>query len=1199
MRTRLLPLLVPLVVAMALLAAPQARAQTSACYDYLNKDPYTTSFSAADFDSSSSVDIVNGDLVLSVDRRALEDPNRISINTRQRLSANYVYESAGANHTFGWFIWDNAVTQFMTASGYNYTSQTCSTDGDCDPGLTCQWSGTQRVCAYQKWVLKDEGAGNGYLDAKTCGNSHNGNNAFDWFEALYLKPSCNKNNNIPYLLQWARDDGGTYPHISNFLEKLVAQQGQWVFLLADDDTDYGYGDAPVKDIRATKDGIPDYDVNGDGVIDANDRTVDMGTFDAGTELVFFLNVYYPQVTRMAGMGMETGGLYSTDTTKSGIIPYFSKRVLNPDYVQTGTDWRDRDIGCGYPATCGLGLQGWLDQASIDRLRNLYGLSLLPEKKRIMVRQDGQAEHVFIGAPSSDPSWWLLGFEDLYQHPDNHVDYDYNDLVFLIFRVNGGETVSKVVSDDLTPTQKANSTITKVYFKKQEEFPPPCSSDRDLVRIEYYVSISVDANNKPIWVLVDFPPGQDEVTIDMQALGQAGTELRWKAVIISNDQACQPKILDVNIGYEAMEHGDYLFSSPVLLANSVFKGSSETRDQSWTVTGGDYSNRGHFTMYEVYEPDVPTVEVNRKIWDAGQLLSSRNPDDRKLWTNHGGSLELVNSSASAWLLNEILSSTDRAEKLNGVPVFDTNGDKVADDTDAKNFIEWTRGWEDQSNGVQRAWKLGAVNTSSAAIVHPPGEPEWMSKTGVPTDIRTAYTSWADATARSERGTVAYVGSQSGMLHAFRAGSYRWGDNPDTSTVEQRGYYKYVNGAPDYGDGRELWAFVPPSLLENLKYNKVRDYYPELNPPAMVDGAVVVSDVYGKFPYAPTNPGTTQWRTVVFFSMGTVHPYVSALDVTDPDDPAPVWATDLTDVDYQGTSVAPSVDWVPKEVAGGSNPSWAMAMPSGHSDTPADVFLYLVDVPTGKGLRKIQLNTGSGSEGAKSLGVFGRAVMVDWDDDGVSDRVYVADANGRIWRHNLTNTTNPTNVCLVADVGQSIFHTPAFMVRQQQNGENVVAFYFGTADRPDSNDTPAPPYYFYGMVDEDQTNAQCTTASLLYKYELPSDEKLWADPTISADQVYFGTATGDKADLCDEDVSNPGHIYTVGLDPDGTNQAVVMASPVAAGGNLVSGLMVYDQHVVYNTVGGKTMLIGGSTWNNISGLVGAPGMKETYWNEVINK
>jgi type IV pilus assembly protein PilY1 len=837
----------------------------------------------------------------------------------------------------------------------------------------------------------------------------------------------------------------------------------------------------------------------------------------------------------------------------------------------------------------------VDQAALNRLQNIYGLTMPHEIKRIHYRMNGQSDHVFVGAPSTEPNWWILGFEDLYDHGDR----DFNDLVFLVFRTNGGESVSNVITDEMSAQEKAQSTITKVRFQKNDHIPiPPCSSDPDKVRIEYYVAIDTDSNGDPNWILVQFPPtSPDEVVLDMQELGVAGTELRWKAVIISDDHDCKPEIRDVNVGYEALKSGEYLFSSPLLLANALYRGGLETRSTSWTVTGNDYSNRGHFRMYELYEPETPDQLVKTPIWDAGERLAGRDPDSRTIWTNNAGNTEQISASASNWVLSNVLSPAARAEKLNSKPVYDLDADGDSDDDDARRIIQWTRGWE--SPGVARAWKLGPIHKSTAAVVHLPGEPEWLNKTGViPSQARTEYVSWAGSSAMTERDTVAYVGAQDGMLHAFDAGSFRWGDNPHTNTVEHRGYFQYDQSAQafEYGSGEELWAFVPPSQLGNLKNNKLRNYYPEVNAPAMVDGSVVVSDVYGVFPFSGLT--SKAWRTAIFFTLGTQQPYLSALDVTNPQSPRPLWTDDWTDVDFQGTSAAPTVHWIEARVSGGADPTWGLALSSGLATTPADVFLYLLDVPTGNTLRKVQLNQGSGTAGSQAYGVAGRPVLVDRDDDGVADRVYVADTNGRIWRHNL-DSQNSANACLLAEVGQPIYHTPGVIVREDSTSKPLVALYFGTGDDPRQDDTPNAPYWIYAMVDEDETAAQCTPASLLYKYQLPSDEKVWGDPSIAAERVYFGTSTGDKAHLCDEDTTNPGHVYTFELDPTSPGVPSQPESPVSAGGNVVSGLMVYDQHVVLNTVGGQTTLIGGSTWNNLSGLVSSPQMKDVYWNEVLNK
>jgi Tfp pilus tip-associated adhesin PilY1 len=370
--------------------------------------------------------------------------------------------------------------------------------------------------------------------------------------------------------------------------------------------------------------------------------------------------------------------------------------------------------------------------------------------------------------------------------------------------------------------------------------------------------------------------------------------------------------------------------------------------------------------------------------------------------------------------------------------------------------------------------------------------------------------------------------------------------------------------------------------------MKTYYPEQNPPAMVDGAITVSDVMTK------GGGPEEWKTAVFFHHGRQHPYVSALDVTDPSAPKAMWSSDWTDTDFQGSYSAPSVAWFPTA----ADPSWVMTTSSGLSKTPGDLYLFLVDVTTGNTLAvdgKIQLNTGGGTQGAQTFGVAGRPVMADSDDNGVTDRIYVADTNGRVWRYIPEASSN--KVCLVAEVGQPIYVTPSVDVRRTSNNVARVTFYFGTADSPDENDTLDAPYFFYGFVDNDDPG-QCTLAELLYKYQLPPDEKIWGDAAIAADRIYVGSATGNKADLCDEDPTNPGHIYSFYLDPTTPGVAPEVDSPVAAGGNIISGLTVYDQHVVANTVGGKTVVIGGSSWNNLSGLTDNTLLRDVYWNEVVN-
>jgi type IV pilus assembly protein PilY1 len=1083
--------------------------------------------------------------------------------------------------------------------------------------MSCQTSGSTKYCAYTKWTLKNTG-----VDGASTSVAPE--LVYDWFERLYLRPT--DATQPPYLLDSASaySDAGkgylnVYNSIPNLLEKLVNDAGGWIFLLTDDDTDTStiwkgtVMIAPKADVQALNDSIPDYDVNGDGVIDALDRVVDLGTFDAGTELVFFIVVYYDQTVEGETVNWPQSFRYDTSSTCSSgsqcasgicekpsgdnkkrcklvigadlvtapVLPFFSKTVLNPDYATDpiADSSTNIDIGCEDGSTCG-GYKGWLNSATHTRLSNLYGVTLPHEVKTVVNRTGGQFNHMLLGAPSTSPTLWLLGFEDLY----GGGDMDYNDVTFLIWRTNGGEAVSNLVVSEIPAAELAETTITRIRFRKSDTIPvPPCSANPEEARIDYYFSVAEDAGGNPIWHLIEFPASSpNDVTIDVQGMGLVGSKLRWKAVAISNAQTCQPTVNDVDVGYEALKHGEYLFTSPLTLANALFRGSFETPSAAWTMTNNDRSYRGHFKMFKIYDPQTPSTTLNAQLWDAGALLQARSPDTRTIFTHQAGTKVSFATTGSSWLLNEVLPAAARTLKHNAKFVYDFDGNGSVNDDDARWLIQWTRGWETPVS-QQRAWKLGALNSSTGALVHVPGYPSWMDGSEVPTNLKQSYQAFTEDTSVSQRRTMAYVGAQDGLLHAFDAGAFRWGDNASTSSItEQRGYFKWVGNSPDYGTGQEPWAYAAPSLLDRFKNNKKRDYYPETNAPAMVDGSLAATDLLVG----------TSWKTGIFFGFGGSHPYLSALDVTAPATPLPLWTSDWTDADFHGTTAAPTLGWLKQS----STWKWALVTSSGRSDTPSDVYLYLIDAATGLTMTggKVKLNSGTGVKSDQAYGVYGRPVLVDVDGTGDTDRIYVADTNGRIWRYE-PKQTNP-QPCLIAALGQPIHTTPSILLRSDGSGNTAVGLYVGTSDRPDQNDTPSPPYYFYGLVDSAGPGL-CELADEIYKFALPSDEKVWADAFIAADRIYVGAATGAKANICDEDASNPGNLYTLGLDADANGSAQQIGTPIGLEGSVVTGVMVFDQHVLVNTMGGKTVVVGGASWNNQASYSTTSTMKDTYWNEYI--
>ncbi len=1259
---------------------------SSYCTSLLDRTTYGTGFSAGDFSSSLSMKVESGKLKLVTDATALADVNRIVNRTRQTLKVLYV-KGLPEDSSLGWFLWDSRPKAYTLADGVTCTTRVCTSNANCDAGETCAACPGGNRCTYPKYKLRDTG----YNGTGT------GNGLYDWIEALYRKTSgTNDVYTVPMLLNpmpysynalrtyngwfwydklWSYDyanlsntsstlfsDGGTYPRIPNVLEDMMNTGGGMIYELTDDDGDtstapahtwwysssgYLYGQyinwqwpnftlPPRRDVSTTNNnGVPDYDTNGDGTINDLDRTVDIGTFDAGTELVFFLDTYwrnYQVRYESVAMKQRTSGDNNTrmylELARTFTMPFFNKSLLNPDYYGTTTTaTRTINIGCPFVVSsngstwnvtmCQVGTGalktinnttlyswsnyyvGWLDSPTLTRLNtSAYNFLQIPQETVTFdIMTNGYRQHMALGAPSNDPTRWILGFQIMYDGGSNPssslwpdwIHNSFNHLVFLVNRQNGGEAVSNVMSSEIPASQLANTTITKVKLKKNDYIPiPPCTAYPDS-RIDYYISVS----EPPVWVKVEFPPGSDETTIDLASLGYTGAYLRWKVEIISSSETCVPEVRDLDVGYEALRGGEYSFSTSLPLANVLFKGVLETPTSGWTVTGSDLRNRGHYSLYEMYAPETPTVTTISEKWDAGTVLAARDPSSRLIYTHSGTTRVLFTNGTNTWLLNEVLSTTDRALRHNGRAVYDLNENFLANDDDARQIIQWTRGYEYPLRTAwpatvpRRAWPLGAIHRSTAAIVTPPGFPAWLNMPGIPAAVKSSYTAWMNDTLRSERPTVAIVGAQDGMLHAFNAGTYRQGDDPTTGGTEQRGYFVKTGTVRNYGTGSESWAWIPPSQLNNLKNNYVRDYYPEQNPWAQVNGSIVLEDILVG----------TAWKTAIFYTHGVVHPYVSALDVTTTTDPQILWDHDWTDVDFNGTYQPPALAWLNSNGYGGLGKTWATVTTSGMSDAYGDVYLYIIDADNGNTLPsgKIKLNTGSGAMANQALGVWGSPVVVDFNEDGYADRVYVADTNGRIWKHYFNGAN--LNRCMVANVGpEPIFVTPAIKVAKDVGtGQPVVTMYFGTGDHPDQNDLAAPPYHVYAFVDRDADLA-CSNAEMIYSLGLGLEEKVWADAFISGDEVYVGTSKGNKADICDEDTANPGRIYVLSVDADTSGLPIQISPSVAAPGNVVSGLQVYDEHLFVNSLGGKTTVLGDSKWNNTSAAsASSTGVEDVYWKE----
>jgi len=457
--------------------------------------------------------------------------------------------------------------------------------------------------------------------------------------------------------------------------------------------------------------------------------------------------------------------------------------------------------------------------------------------------------------------------------------------------------------------------------------------------------------------------------------------------------------------------------------------------------------------------APGTEI---LWDAGSLLNTRSASDRVIYT------AVPKGSGTGFdRLDFTVANVATLEPL----LQDVQGD---DD----GLIEFVR-------GVGRDWKLGDINHSNPVVIGPP--------TGAPAQMGAGYDAfkltWAD------RKKVLYVGANDGMLHCF-----------------------------DVLTGQELWGFIPYNLLPKLKNMWAVDqltldrYFAR---DVYVDGSPVVADVVLG----------GNWKTIIVCGQGPGKGsvvgggtnYYFALDVTDPENPIPLW--ELTQAKMGETWSVPVIGKVTK---GGAD-AWVGFVGSGYDNNPdegvvlGNVF-YAVDLADGSIFWSFEANEVDTSDAARTNDQFpniqntmpGSASYADIDRNGYVDRVYIGDLDGRIWKVDVTtefeNAGSWNAAALYVDPDNYPIITKPAIWRNPAGASPDPRIFFGTGgDDGAPNDAT---YSFVALVD------RAASAEIEWYLGVPSGirvaekdvgnlsvgEKVWADPKLEDYTVYFSTLTG---------------------------------------------------------------------------------------------
>lgn len=498
------------------------------------------------------------------------------------------------------------------------------------------------------------------------------------------------------------------------------------------------------------------------------------------------------------------------------------------------------------------------------------------------------------------------------------------------------------------------------------------------------------------------------------------------------------------------------------------------------------------------------------------------------------------------------------------------------TEFTQILDWIRG---NRNGASR---LSDIYHSSPVVV---GRPQF----NLPDE---SFNEFRRLPAVANRPTVLYVGTNDGVLHAFAAEDMRITEGPHANTVVTA--------------GDELWAFIPPVLLPQLKSAKAGHTW-------MVDGTPYVRDVF--FRRTPgQDPDGSIYHTVMVLPLGRGGGAYIGLDITDP--LAPKFLFQFASPDMGATLGAPAIAQVLVSVNGNLEERALALLPGGAAaaqgttdcgpqivgdqwDAPLGCpargngtpplnqgtsnavsnhrcwstqgrVLYFVDPATGEVLQQFD-------DTVFNAPMTGGVGLYSGDTGTVSTRAFMNDADGIMWRIDLSST-NPRNWSAMQfadmfsdlrntypNVGQPAYNPPVLSTDSQ--GQVVIIQGTGNPDYLDGTAPNRVASYTETLTFNSTTGAATVGLTTNWVHRLPQGEQVTGPVQLYNGVAYYSTfASGMTASnacalgqghICGVDYrANAGGTTPVGKIP--TTVPGTYVSCIDAGTNqLVMGVSITQQ------------------------------------------
>lgn len=361
--------------------------------------------------------------------------------------------------------------------------------------------------------------------------------------------------------------------------------------------------------------------------------------------------------------------------------------------------------------------------------------------------------------------------------------------------------------------------------------------------------------------------------------------------------------------------------------------------------------------------------------VGEILKNRN-SPRNIYT-YLGNPDLRDESNRFTTQNNAITPT-----LLDLPSGDTTGrDKLI------HFIHGFDSYDEDRDGnmsEKREWILGAFIHSRPVVVHYGKDEKSQS--------------------------VIFAGANDGMLHAF-----------------------------DNASGEELWAFIPPSCLPNLKNltGEALQFFVDGSPRAFI---------------RRNQDGTIQ-KAILLFGLRRGGNSYLALDVTLPVSPKFLWEINPSTPGFGELGQTWSTPHFGK-IKYGSGEKWVAFIGGGYDENQDNLPVTSNDTK-GRAVFVIDIETGAliwsysrAQNNKMRYSIPSDIARVDTNGDKYVDRLYVGDMGGQIWRFDIGNP-DPTHwtakVIFDSSPGSSskrkIFYPPDVSLEKG----NYEMLFFGTGDR----------------------------------------------------------------------------------------------------------------------------------------------------------